>query len=249
MCSGAAALEQIAVVLPIRDEEQRLGAAVEHVRSAMDRWESSGPGRTRLVLVLDDCTDGSPQIASRAAAADTRISIVTTAVRCVGAARALGVCAALAAIPASSLHRHWIASTDADTLVPTTWLEVFAEAAEAGADALLGTVEPDVTELGRYRYVEWQRGYTRQDGHEHIHGANLGVRASAYRDAGGFPSVSGDEDIGLVTALRSRGADVRSSAELHAVTSGRLQGRAEHGFAEYLAQLPAPAPDTSGHGR
>ncbi|MGP5218070.1 glycosyltransferase [Arthrobacter rhombi] len=249
MSSGAAALEQIAIVLPIRDEEQRLDAAVEHILAAMDRWESAGPGRTRLVLVLDSCTDGSPQIASRAADADTRISIVTTAVRCVGAARALGVRTALAGIPSPSFHRQWIASTDADTRVPAAWLEVFAEAAEAGADVLLGTVEPDLAELGRYRYYQWLRRYTRSEGHGHIHGANLGVRASAYVDAGGFPSVTDDEDVGLVDALRSRGADIRSSGKLHVVTSGRVRGRAEHGFAEYLAHLPVSDSVASEHER
>ena len=237
MSNEATALEQISVVLPIRNEEKRLGTAIAHVLAAMNRWESVESGRARLVLVLDSCTDNSSEIAARVSTADPRISVVTAAVRCVGAARALGVCTALAGIPSSSFHRHWIASTDADTRVPATWLEVFAEAAKAGADALLGTAEPDVMELGRQRYAQWWRGYTVKDGHEHIHGANLGIRASAYVDAGGFPPVTSDEDVGLVAALRARGADVRSSGKLHVVTSGRLQGRAEHGFAEFLAHL------------
>ncbi|MGP5726208.1 glycosyltransferase [Arthrobacter rhombi] len=231
-------LERLTVVVPVRDEEMRLPATLDHIRRAMDRVESGRRREARLVVVLDVCTDGSAGIATAAADADPRIRIITSDAGSVGVARSLGVATALAGIPPQDLHRQWIANTDADTRVPPDWLEVFADAADAGTDALVGTVEPDVLELGRHRYAAWQALHIQHEGHPHVHGANLGVRASAYRDAGGFQPVQGDEDVRLVEALRARGAVVRSSGRPHVVTSGRLLGRVGHGFAGYLAHLP-----------
>ncbi|MGF9661143.1 glycosyltransferase family 2 protein [Arthrobacter crystallopoietes] len=131
----------------------------------------------------------------------------------------------------------WIACTDADTRVPGHWLSVQATLADAGADAVLGTVEPDPDELDAVRLGSWRRRYTQQDRHSRIHGANLGVRASAYLAAGGFESVSEHEDVRLVARLRAAGAAVRSCPGLTTVTSGRLQGRTPAGFAGYLAGL------------
>ncbi|WP_417215825.1 glycosyltransferase [Arthrobacter sp.] len=228
---------QITVIVPVRDEEELLGAALDHLRAAMDHVETDGRRKARLVVVLDACTDSSARIAEALAGVDPRVRVIHTAVRAVGAARDLGVRTALAALPAMSLRRHWIANTDADTRVPPDWLQVFADAADAGADALVGTVEPDAGDLGRQRFLAWQSLYVRQDGHPHIHGANLGVRASTYCEVGGFPQVPGDEDVRLVHALRAHGANVRSSAQLHVITSGRLHGRVGHGFADFLAGL------------
>ena len=41
--------------------------------------------------------------------------------------------------------------------------------------------------------------------HSHVHGANLGFRASAYLTAGGFPPVPTAEDHALVAALTAGG--------------------------------------------
>lgn len=230
-------LERLTVVVPVRDEEQRLASTLDHIRLAMDRVQSARRG-ARLVVVLDACTDGSARIAASAAQTDPRIRVITSDAGCVGIARSRGVAAALAGIPGPRLHRQWIANTDADTRVPPEWLEVSADAADAGIDALIGTVEPDALELGSHRHAAWQALHVRHEGHPHVHGANLGVRASAYLRAGGFPPLPEDEDVRLVEALRFHGAVVRSSGRLHAVTSGRLQGRVDHGFAGYLAHLP-----------
>lgn len=238
MRSAPAPLERMVVVVPVRNEEQLLGLALAHLRTAMDRIDGCGRLRSRLVVVLDDCTDRSAAIAKEAAAADARITVVSTGARCVGAARALGVSTALADADPSSLQRWWIANTDADTRVPPDWLELSANAADAGADALVGTVEPDRAELGPARFAAWRTAHVTTDGHPHIHGANLGVRASAYLRAGGFQPVPSDEDVRLVHALRSQGATVRSIGSPTVITSARLRGRLSHGFADYLSCLP-----------
>jgi len=244
MGSTRTPLEGIAVVVPVRNEEQLLDSALAHICAAMDRVAARGRLRARLVVVLDDCTDGSNNIAAAATAADGRISTISTGARCVGAARALGVSKALADVAPPSLHRWWIANTDADTRVPPDWLDLFAEAADDGADALAGTVEPDSAELGPARFAAWRAAHSSTEGHPHIHGANLGVRASAYLQAGGFAPVSCDEDVRLVAALRAHGARVRSSSSPTVITSARLRGRLDHGFADYLAGLPDAGEDT-----
>jgi hypothetical protein len=72
-----------------------------------------------------------------------------------------------------------------------------------------------------------------------VHGANLGVRASAYLRAGGFPEVPTAEDRALVAALTASGSRVRRTRSLAVVTSARREARAPHGFSHYLAELDA----------
>jgi glycosyltransferase involved in cell wall biosynthesis len=255
---GPVPVGQVLVVVPVRNEEALLGACIEHIRLAMDRLAEARPGCfAALTLVLDSCTDTSGRIAAAAAARDRRIRILDAQFGSVGAARAAGAAAALdialggGPVQDSALggepavlgggitapEAAWIACTDADTRVPGHWLSVQATLADAGADAILGTVEPDQDELDAVRLGSWRRRYTQQDRRSRIHGANLGVRASAYLAAGGFESVSEHEDVRLVARLRALGAAVRSCPALTAVTSGRLQGRTPAGFAGYLARL------------
>jgi glycosyltransferase involved in cell wall biosynthesis len=239
--SGPVPVGQVLVVVPVRNEEALLGACIEHMRAAMDRLAEARPGcSAALTLVLDSCTDTSGRIAAAAGARDPRIRILDAQFGSVGAARAAGAAAALDTAlggGTTAAQAAWIACTDADTRVPGHWLSVQATLADAGADAVLGTVEPDPDELDAVRLGNWRRRYTQQDRHSRIHGANLGIRASAYLAAGGFESVAEHEDVRLVARLRAAGAAVRSCPGLTAVTSGRLQGRTPAGFAGYLAGL------------
>jgi cellulose synthase/poly-beta-1,6-N-acetylglucosamine synthase-like glycosyltransferase len=67
-----------------------------------------------------------------------------------------------------------------------------------------------------------------------VHGANLGVRADAYVDVGGFSHLKVAEDHCLWGRLRQRGWRIRSCAKTVVTTSARLQGRAVGGFADTL---------------
>jgi hypothetical protein len=73
--------------------------------------------------------------------------------------------------------------------------------------------------------------------HDHVYGANLGVRADAYLDVGGFPDVPVGEDQHLVDRLAERGHQLSRTTEVRVVTSGRLRGRAVGGLADHLAVL------------
>jgi hypothetical protein len=68
----------------------------------------------------------------------------------------------------------------------------------------------------------------------HVHGANLGVRASVYRSAGGFADLAEHEDIDLVARCRALGATTVASARADVLTSGRQVGRTPGGYAGYL---------------
>jgi hypothetical protein len=77
------------------------------------------------------------------------------------------------------------------------------------------------------------------DGHRHIHGANLGVSARAYRRAGGFPPLACSEDVALIDLLIAAGVRVTWSAAPRVVTSARIDSRVRGGFGDTLAALAA----------
>ena len=61
--------------------------------------------------------------------------------------------------------------------------------------------------------------YSHSDGHSHIHSANLGVSAQAFRAAGGFLNLVSGEDVALVEALQKDGAQIAWSRTPWVVTS------------------------------
>ncbi|MFT4469407.1 glycosyltransferase [Arthrobacter sulfonylureivorans] len=237
---AAPTLRHIAVVVPVHNEEQLLGRCLRRLQRAMDALRTGQPHcSVQLVVVLDRCTDQSAAIAEHAAHSDERIAVLAGDFGSVGAARAAGVSAALEAADHYTAEKTWLACTDADTLVPENWLTSFVRLADAGADAVAGTVEPDTASLAPGLLRAWRHNYAGQEPSTRVHGANLGVRASLYLAAGGFPALTEHEDVRLVEAIRSLGGVVLPAAHLQVTTSGRLQGRTPGGFAGYLANLKA----------
>jgi len=173
----------------------------------------------RVIVVLDRCTDGSARIAR----SWPGVQAVETSAGSVGMARGLGAARALAESPIAPADL-WLASTDADTLVPENWLEHHLAFAETGTEVVLGTVDvaggdEAINRIWRRRY----RAAVRSDGtHPHVHGANLGLRGSTYVRAGGWPPVVAHEDRLLVAAARRHGAAVSTTDAARAVTSGGL---------------------------
>ncbi|MFC6344030.1 hypothetical protein ACFP8W_18770, partial [Nocardioides hankookensis] len=68
-----------------------------------------------------------------------------------------------------------------------------------------------------------------------VHGANLGVRLTAYLEAGGFPEVREHEDVALFEAVLRTGRPWVTGTRV--TTSARLRGRTPGGFAGYLRAL------------
>ncbi|MEV7728935.1 glycosyltransferase [Streptomyces sp. NPDC087917] len=226
-------IEAVAVIVPAHDEEALLPAALNAVRIAA-RHPDLGPVRTVTVVVADSCHDNTAHLAREAGAV-----VVEAACRNPGRARAIGTRHALREL-AGTPSGTWIATTDADSEVPPHWLAHHLTRAEAGWEAVVGTVTltPASPLAARHRIgYEATRPPQGVWHHPHVHGANLGVTAAAYLAVGGFPPLSLGEDRALVDALRRAGHRVLATATCPVLTSGRLQGRARGGFADHLAAL------------
>ena len=220
----------IAVIIPVHDEQALLPECLRSVHAAAATTRRRGI-RTDIWIALDACADGSADIARRAG-----VNMVELDARRVGAARQAGVEAALGAFATLPLQRVWTAHTDADSVVPRNWLARQFRFAAQGADAVIGTVRPDFGDLSPEQRAAWKRTHTRGAAIGHVHGANLGIRASALMDAGGFRPVSVSEDVLLIESARSQGARIDATVAIPVRTSGRQFGRAPDGYARYLRE-------------
>jgi glycosyltransferase involved in cell wall biosynthesis len=224
-------IRSIGVIVPAHNEQDLLPSCLASLRSAA-RALRGVP--VHLVVVADACRDQTAQVARRGGASVVRISAKSA-----GEARAAGA----RAILRRSRHLRpadlWLATTDADTLVPACWLRRQAGYASQGWDAIVGTIQ--VTDWsGRppgTRSLFHERYGTGTGQHPHVHGANLGFRASAYLAAGGFPALPSGEDNAFVAALAMTGSRVLRTRALPVITSARRESRAPDGFGGYLAQL------------
>ncbi|ROS30790.1 glycosyltransferase family 2 protein [Cellulomonas sp. PhB150] len=223
--SDRPAIARIVVVVPAHDEEELL----THCLASIERARPQAGAPVDVVVALDDCHDGSSGIVRRFDALE-----VVLAARAVGAARAAGVVAGLV-LGDDDPAEVWIASTDADSVVPENWLRVQRELADAGADVVLGTVRPDPRDLTSAQLAAWRATRVPGRPNGHVHGANLGVRADAYARAGGFAPLAEHEDVDLVARLRADPLVVlEASDEADVLTSGRTTGRTPGGYASYL---------------
>jgi len=223
----------VAVVIPARDEERTIGACVRSVLRACDA--AAGVGRAWVVVVADRCSDDTVNLARRALRG--RGEVLECDAGSVGAARRSGVERALAELRDVDPHRVWIANTDADTIVGKDWIQVHLRFALQQFAAVAGVARIDgVPGHGLDMVEALSATYEIQaDGrHTHVHGANLGVRADAYLDVGGWSRARLAEDHCLWNRLQSRGWRVCASSASSVVTSGRLAGRAAGGFADTL---------------
>lgn len=187
-------------------------------------------------MVLDACTDATASVVGAQA------SVVTVHHRNVGAARAAG----FAARGTGAGRDTWFATTDADSVVDPDWLRRQLRHAAAGAELVIGTIQVgDWAQHTAQVRDGFLQTYRAEDGHRHIHGANLGIQADAYWSVGGFAPLVSSEDVDLVERAVASGARARWTADAPVRTSGRTVGRAPHGFAADLRSLhaaEAPAP-------
>jgi glycosyltransferase involved in cell wall biosynthesis len=226
---------QIGVVVPANNEELSIGSSLA---SIIDAARGVAVPVTILV-VLDACTDGSLGIVRslRSARDEAAVEYIEVTVNCVGTARRAGVADLLRRLGA---HRTWLATTDADTVVPPNWLSAQLTHAAMGAHVVVGTVAvgdwherlPHVRALAINNYGT---GPT----HRHIHGANLSFSARAYAATGGFEDRTSDEDVALVESFRINAEPIAWAIDLPVTTSARRNTRTPGGFGTYLTSLEA----------
>lgn len=229
-------VDALVVAVPARDEELLLPACLRAVDEAARVLRAVRPGiRVAVAVALDGCTDGSAAVAG---AHD--VTVATLPGLGVGAARDAAVLSGLAALGDPPDRTTWVACTDADTVVPSRWLLRQVGWAERGCDLVVGTVEP-VGVAGGGALAAWHARHRLVEGHEHVHGANLGVRADRWRQVGGFGPRLVGEDVHLVERVRALTGRWVATDTTRALTSGRARSRVDDGFAGYLRELEADA--------
>lgn len=238
--ANSVGIDHVVVVVPARNEERSIRAcltSIARARAALGAGVSSS-----VCVVADSCDDDTVAIALDALRDEPDDVVAVTAVSSAGAARALGTRRALDACDLSAA-RAWVATTDADTVVPEDWLTNQLAMANDGFIAVAGVVDLESGGVAAAALADSFRSfYTwNADGtHPHVHGANLGFRADAYLAVGGWnPLVVGeDHDLWNRLRLQTHGA-VTSRTDVRVTTSARLVGRARGGFASDLAKLAA----------
>ncbi len=226
-------LRSVAVVIPARNEreliERCLVSVLTAAAEARRRWGRSAP-EISVVVVADRCVDGTADLARRF----TEVRVLEADAGNVGRARAIGVRIALQHID-SPPERSWISNTDADSAVPSNWISAQVGLAQEHVGMMIGTVRPDFADLTAEQTSAWHAAHSPGHANGHVHGANLGIRADLYDEAGGFPSVEEHEDVELASRVRRLGAKVTASNECEVMTSGRRFGRTPGGYAGFLA--------------
>jgi len=213
-------IRRIGVVIPARDEEERIGRCLASVVEAA----AAVALPVDITVVADGCLDRTVAVAR----SFRGVRVLEIESSNVGAARAVGARAVL------DRGADWIANTDADSTVPPNWLAEQVALAELGNDVVIGTVRPDFAELSDEQVAAWHAGHVAGQPNGHVHGANLGVRASAFLEVGGYRELPEHEDADLVARLA--GATVVASDAAEVVTSGRSIGRTPGGYARYLRE-------------
>jgi cellulose synthase/poly-beta-1,6-N-acetylglucosamine synthase-like glycosyltransferase len=224
----------VGVVVPARDEEGSIEGCVRAIRES---WAAASTriSQAWIVVVADSCSDRTAARASAAIGSHGRV--VECQAQSPGIARRLGTEAVLERFHGTRINDIWIANTDADSSPHPDWIGQQLCLADQGYCGVAGIVEVDsVTGLESHEAVALLDDYViNEDGsHPHVHGANLGLRADAYLDAGGWSSLALAEDHCLWKRVRARQWRVISSTASIVTTSGRLVGRAVGGFADGL---------------
>jgi cellulose synthase/poly-beta-1,6-N-acetylglucosamine synthase-like glycosyltransferase len=228
------AVENLVVAIPARDEESLLPACLRSVTAAVAVLREARPGIHLVVAVaLDGCTDGSARVVG-----EWDVATVVLPGRGVGAARDAAIQRGLSVLRMPREGATWVACTDADTVVPSRWLVRHVMWAERGADLVVGTAEPVGVARGE-ALAAWHARHQLVEGHTHVHGANLGVRADRWRQVGGFGQRTVGEDVDLVERVRTLTGRWVATDTTRVLTSGRPRSRVDGGFADYRRDLGA----------
>jgi glycosyltransferase involved in cell wall biosynthesis len=222
-------IELVGIVVPARDEELLLPACLDALEIALAALVGV---RTEVVVSLDRCVDGSAAVV----ASYPWVQAVEADAGNVGTARGRGVARVLEQATGVPPEQIWLATTDADSVVPPDWLTTQLALAGQGWEVVVGTVDVDdwsghPPETG----PRWLASYRHVEHHPHVHGANLGCSAAAYLDAGGWSPLASDEDVALLAALAHR--RVIRTATIPVLTSSRRDPRANGGFGDTLRDL------------
>ncbi len=242
------------VIVPVRNEEERLPAALAALRNQRFAWE-----RYEVILLLNNCHDHSVAIAQQFQLEHPGFALhlverdLPSRYANVGTARRLLMDEAARRESGDGV----ILSTDGDSVVTPNWVSSNMEAIRAGADAVGGAItlcRPEYSRLpdqARQRFLadtKYHRLATLLESqldpaphdpwprhHQHF-GASLACRASVYRRAGGLPQVDCLEDVAFIESLGRLDARVRHSLDVQVSTTARSHGRVRTGLSTQLRE-------------
>lgn len=240
----AAALRAV-VVVPARDEEQRIGACLD----ALAAQAEIDPAAYETIVVLDACGDGTGREveAARRRWPQLRLLTLQGPGRGAGPARATGMDVGCARLESAGQVDGLLATTDADSVVAPDWIARQLEAIAAGAEAIGGEILLDAAEAerlpgtvirGRDADLAQRTRLAQNRGpaeHAHFAGASIGLTPGAYRRAGGMGWLAALEDQELEDRLAAAGVPIHRPRPVRVTTSARTDGRAERGLALDLA--------------
>lgn len=223
----------VGIVVPAHNEEALIGRCL---RSLLNIQHC---GSLWIVVVADSCTDRTISIAK--SILGDRGEVIETAQRNAGASRSMGVDRVLKYFESQHPnHPVWLANTDADSCVPSHWIQQQLILAAQGAQAVAGVVDIDkFTDFDASMQARFDRSYGqgKEGNHPHVQAANFGISAAAYTTVGGWPPIALGEDRELWNRLGEHGFERVSDWSVRVTTSGRSQGRIPGGFADCLKLL------------
>jgi hypothetical protein len=246
------------VALPVCNEADSLIPAMLALGAQYDlQGYELAPADVLVLVLLNGCTDASwGRLQSlRGTDAPSWIAIdgqLPETLRHAGGARRTAL---LKALSLTTSDTRLIATTDADSMVPATWIARQLKWLDEGCDAILGAIDMSVADadvlpskLRRRQFKE--RCYARWLAHIDAwldpcdcdpwprhgvpSGASLGFRPGALRAALPLPAPMCGEDRALVQRFHALDLKVRGDEKLRVITSGRLHGRARGGMADTL---------------
>ena len=247
------------VCIPARDEAERLPRLLRSLAA-----QAGLPGALRVVVIANNCTDGTPEIVRRleAEGALAPLALRLVEARITGAEAHVGTARRMALEAGAD----WLAedgadgvllTTDADAWVPPDWVAANLVALEQ-ADVVGGRlvidadaeIEPALADLHARIERYWSAVRALEDildppAHDPAprHGdhtaASLAVRASLYRAVGGLPAIPCGEDNALVACLTRAGARLRHCPRVQVHVSDRREGRVTGGMATEMERRAA----------
>lgn len=245
---GDAALWRVAVVIPARNEEDRIVGCLDAAAAALG-------GRGGVAVAINgswDDTRARTEAWFRASGVPGVVidEAAPPAGSGVGRARRLAVEACRARLSPGAV----MMTTDADSRVAPDWVGANLDEL-ARADLVCGTVLPEPEEIARLPALFSERGapegeyvaltlearrildptpHDPRPTHMNAAGASLAFRMRLHDDVGGFPDLATREDRGFVEAAEARDWRIRHSETARVRTSCRLDGRAAGGMAGAL---------------
>jgi hypothetical protein len=254
---------QACVIIPAKDEATTLPATLAALAAQTTLSGQALPaGMIEVIVLANNCLDRTAEAVRQAARRHPNLAIHVAQVQLprpqahVGRARRLLLDEAALRLERTIGPTGVLLSTDADTLVASTWLAATLHEIEAGAEAVGGrilTQTPAAVEPCAVRRVQLRdaayRVLLRQledkidpctvdrwPCHHQHYGASLALTVRAYRQVGGLPVVPYLEDEQLWQLLLQHDLPVRHSPRVQVYTSARRCGRVEVGLSWQLRE-------------